>query len=295
MTVGVIIAVTVVSSVLRTPLYDLYLEASTLAAEGNYQQSAEVFSEIIERMPDNPRAVYNYALSCFVTNDYPSADSLLSDFPHGVFLEDTLLEAQSSARLGNAMAGGDYAGVESVVEMLLPEISTGESSENLRQNYEVALKWLAQNEPPPQQDNQQQQDDNQDQSEDNQDQHDDNQNQSEDDQNQSDDDNPDENQPEDNQDQPEDNQGQPDDNRANSDDNQNQSDGGSPDEDHPEDDQDHQSDQDQSDNDENNQLSHPSGSEMSPEVAQMILDMVEEADDDTTKGRTGAAIGVPNW
>jgi hypothetical protein len=257
MTVAAIIAVTVVSSALRTPLYDLYMEASALVAGGNYQESAEVFTEILERMPDSPRAAYNYALSCFVTNDYPAADSLLSDFPRDVFMEDTLLAARSSARLGNAMTGGDYAGVQSVVEMLLPEISTGESCGNLRQNYEVALKWLMQNEPPPPEDNQDQQDNN------NQDQSDDNQDQSDDgspDENQSDD-NQDENQPDDNQDQP-DNGGQ---------------------------------DEDQSDRDESNQPPPPTDSGMTPEVAQMILDMVEEADADTTSGSKGEVIGVPSW
>jgi len=34
---------------------------------------------------------------------------------------------------------------------------------------------------------------------------------------------------------------------------------------------------------------------MTPEVAQMILDMVEEAEADTTGGGTGVAIGTPNW
>ncbi|RKZ02439.1 hypothetical protein DRQ21_08750 [Candidatus Fermentibacteria bacterium] len=276
MTVATLIAVTVVSSALRTPLYDLYMEASSLIAEGNYQESAEIFTEILERMPDNPRAIYNYALSGLVNNDYFTADSLLSIFPEDVFQGDTLLGAKSSARLGNAITGGDYQGVQSVVEMLLPEISTGESSENLRQNYEVALKWLMQNEPPPPEDNQDQSDDN------NQDQSDDNQDQQDDNQDQSDDGSPDENQPDDNQDQSDDNQDQSDNNQDQSDDNQDQPDNGGQDE-------------DQSDSDESNQPPPPSDSEMTPEVAQMILDMVEEADADTTGGGTGEALGVPNW
>ena len=286
MTVAALIAVTVVSSALRTPLYDLYMEASSLIAEGNYQESAEIFTEILERMPDNSRAIYNYALSGLVNNDYFTADSLLSIFPEDVFRGDTLLGAKSSARLGNAITGGDYQGVQSVVEMLLPEISTGESSENLRQNYEVALKWLMQNEPPPPEDNQDQQDDNnqdqsddnQDQQDDNQDQSDDNQDQSNDDQDQSDDGSPDEDQPEDDQDQSDD--GSPDEDQ--SDDNQDQPDNGGQDE-------------DQSDSDESNQPPPPSDSGMTPEVAQMILDMVEEADADTTGSSKGEAIGAPNW
>ncbi len=273
MTVATLIAVTVVSSALRTPLYDLYMEASSLIAEGNYQESAEIFTEILERMPDNPRAIYNYALSGLVNNDYFTADSLLSIFPEDVFQGDTLLGAKSSARLGNAITGGDYQGVQSVVEMLLPEISTGESSENLRQNYEVALKWLMQNEPPPPEDNQDQQDNNN------------NQDQSDDNQDQSDDGSPDENQPDDNQDQSDDNQDQ-------SNDDQDQSDDGSPDEDQPDN---GGQDEDQSDSDESNQPPPPSDSGMTPEVAQMILDMVEEAEADTTGGGTGVAIGTPNW
>ncbi len=34
---------------------------------------------------------------------------------------------------------------------------------------------------------------------------------------------------------------------------------------------------------------------MTPEVAQMILDMVEEAEADKTEGSVGGAIGVPTW
>ncbi|MCK5035959.1 MAG: hypothetical protein KAS73_08725, partial [Candidatus Sabulitectum sp.] len=127
------------------------------------------------------------------------------------------LEARSSARLGNAMLNEDYAGVESVIEMLIPEITTGDSSERIRQNYEVALKWLSRNEPPP---------------------------------------------PDDNEDQEE-----PGDNE----------------------------DQEEPEDDEEDQPPPPGESEMTPEVAQMILDMVEEAQADTTAGSVGEAIGVPNW
>ena len=219
-----IMIMTLLSSTDRTPLLDLYLQADELIEQGRLDDSAVLLEEIIKRMPDNQRAIYNIAVSGFALGDLFTADSLLSTFPENVFEGDTLLEARSSARLGNAMLNEDYAGVESVVEMLTPEITTGDSSERTRQNYEVALKWLSRNEPPP----------------------------------------PDENE---NQEEPDDNEDQeePDDN------------------------------EDQEDEEENQTPPPPGESEMTPEVAQMILDMVEEAQADTTSGSVGSAIGVPNW
>lgn len=241
MTTTVLLIMTLFSSARRTPLLDQYNQASELAQEQRFDQCAEIFREIFERMPDNPRAVYNHAVADFFVGDVHTADSLLSVFPEEVFNEDTLLEAGSSARLGNAMIDENYAGVQGVVEMLLPEISTGEASPRVLQNYEVALKWLMQNEPPPPEDSQ-----------DNQDQQDD-QNQ------QNDQDNQDDQDQQDNQD-----------------------------------DQDQQDNQDQQE-DQDNQPPPPSQPEMTPDVAQMILDMVEEANADTTQNNVGGAIGVPNW
>ena len=238
MTFFAMLSLTIVSATLRTPLLDLYNEATDLISESRYQESAEIFSEILTRMPDNPRAVYNHAVSGYAMGDLLTADSLFSIFPEQVFHGDTLLEARSSARLGNAMANQDYAGVESVLEMLLPELSTGQSSEHIRQNYEVALKWLMQNEPPPPED-QEEPEDNEDQEE-----------------------------PEDNEDQEE-----PEDNE---------------DQEEPEDNEDQEE-------PEENQPPPPSESGMTPEVAQMILDMVEEAQADTTGGTMDGAIGVPTW
>ena len=164
MTIIAVLIMTLVSTPHRTPLLDLYLEATGFISDGRYVETALLFSEIFERMPDNPRAIYNHALSNYALDSLQTADSLLSVFPGEAFLEDTLLEARSSARLGNAMANEDYSGVQSVLEMLLPELSTGESSERIRQNYEVALKWLMQNEPPPPED-QEEPEDNEDQEE----------------------------------------------------------------------------------------------------------------------------------
>ncbi len=256
------LVMTVVSSPDRVPLLDLYLEASELVEENRFEESSLIFSRILERMPDNNRAMYNHAVSSFALGDLFTADSLFSIFPEDLFLKDTLLEARSSARLGNAMANEDYPGVESVVEMLLPEISSGEASERLRQNYEVALKWLMQNEPPPPEDNQDQEEpednENQEEPEDNEDQ-------------EEPEDNEDQEEPEDNEDQEE-----PEDNE---------------DQEEPEDNED----QEEPEDNEENQPPPPEESEMTPEVAQMILDMVEEAQADTTEGSIGGAIGVPNW
>jgi Mg-chelatase subunit ChlI len=253
MTILTVFLTAVVATSLRIPLLDLYNQAEALVEDGGYEESAALFNDILSRMPDNSRAVYNHAVSFLAAGDVHTADSLLSILPDGVFLEDTLLEARSSAKLGNAIASKDYAGVQSVVEMLLPAVSGGQSSQGIRQNYEVALKWLSQNEPPPPEDNQDQSDDssdqNEDQSDDNQDQSDDNSDQNED---------------------------QSDDNQDQSDDNSNQ-------------------DENQSDSEEDDQPPPPARPEMTPEVAQMILDMVEEAQADSTDGTINGAIGVPNW
>ena len=234
MTFLAVLIMTILSTVDRTPLLNLYLEATELVGERRFEESTVLFNEIFTRIPYNRRAIYNHAVSSFAMGDFFTADSLFSIFPEDVFQEDTLLEARSSAKLGNAMANEDHAAVQSVLEMVLPELSTGESSERLRQNYEVALKWLMQNEPPPPED-QEEPEDNEDQEE-----------------------------PEDNEDQEE-----PGDNE---------------DQEEPE-----------PDDDEENQPQPPAESEMTPEVAQMILDMVEEAEADTADGDTGGTIGVPNW
>ena len=234
----------------RVPLLDLYIQAGELIEDGSYDEAAELFDEIYARMPDSRRALYNQAVSRMTTGDYVTADSLLSAFPEDVFAGDTLLEARSSARLGNAMLNSDYAGVESVVEMLLPEIATGESSERIRQNYEVALKWLMQNEPPPPEENQND-DESEDESDNEEDESEDNEDQQEPEDNEDDQEEPQDSNDEDNQEEPDDNQ--------------------------------------------ESQPPPPSESEMTPEVAQMILDMVEEAPVDTTDASSGEVIGVPNW
>jgi hypothetical protein len=187
MTAILILAISLVPAVTRTPLLDLYLSASELAARGSFEECGELFSQIIERMPDNRRAIYNNAVSNLSLGNFQIADSLLSDFPGDELQGDTLLSARSSARLGNAMSNADYAGVQSVVEMLLPEVSTGEAPERIRQNYEVALKWLMQNEPPPPEDQQSESEDQEDPSEDQQDPSEDQQDPSEDQQDPSED------------------------------------------------------------------------------------------------------------
>lgn len=228
--------ITALSSVGRTPLLNLYLEAVEQVEAGMYDESTVGFDEIFTRMPDNNRAVYNHVISCLVTGDLSTADSLLSIFPDTVFMGDTLIEARSSARLGNAMTNNDYAGVQSVVEMLLPVVSSGESSTRIRQNYEVALKWLMQNEPPPPEENQQESEDNEDQQDEKQDE------------------------------------------------NENQENG-----------EDENNSPEKPDNTEEDQPPPPTESEMTPEVAEMILDMVEEAQADTADTSVDGAIGVPNW
>ncbi len=206
-----IMIMTLLSSTDRTPLLDLYLQAGELIEQGRFDDSAMLLEEISKRMPDNQRAVYNIAVSGFATGDLFTADSLFSTFPENVFEGDTLLEARSSARLGNAMLNEDYAGVENVIEMLVPGIATGDSSERMRQNYEVALKWLSRNEPPPPDDSQNQDDpgdsEDQEESDDNEDQEepDGNEDQEEPDDNEDQenhDDNEDQEEPEEEEDQP---------------------------------------------------------------------------------------------
>ena len=228
MTTLLLLTISLATPASRIPLLNLYLEASEMASQGSYEECSELFSQIIGRMPDNQRAIYNSAVSSLTLGNYQTADSLLSGIPREEFQGDTLLSARSSARLGNSMNNGDYAGVQSVVEMLLPEVRSGEASPAILQNYEVALKWLIQNEPPPPED---QQDPNEDQQDPNEDQQD-----------------PNEDQQDPNEDQQDNSQPEP-----------------------------------------------PAESEMTPEVAQMILDMVEEAEADTTRNSIGGVIGAPTW
>jgi len=171
----------VVSRPDRTPLLDLYLDAGDCIEQGNLQEAGSIVEQIARRMPGNPRALYNAGVASMASGNFPAADSLLSQLPEGFIGEDTLLEARSSARLGAAISAEDYAGVESVLYMLLPAVSSGEATMRMLQNWEVALKWLQQNEPPPpeenpdqedQEDEQQEQDERQDEQDEQQDEQD---------------------------------------------------------------------------------------------------------------------------
>ncbi|PIE52056.1 hypothetical protein CSA37_08350 [Candidatus Fermentibacteria bacterium] len=234
----------------QTPLLDIYNQVVQLTSENLYEEAFPLVNNIAERMPDNERAGYNAATAIMLQGDFSTADSLLSLIPQGSIGEDTLTEALSSARLGNSMAAGDYNGVQSVVEMVEPWVTQGTATERMLQNREVAIKWLRQNEPPPDQD-QQNQDDQE------------NQEDQEDQENQEDQD--------DQQDQ-EDQEDQEDQN--------NQQD---------------QEDQENQEEESEEQPPPPSNPEMTPEIAQTILDMVEEAEADTASVSSGGAMGAPIW
>jgi hypothetical protein len=175
-----------------------YLEA------GQLELAYAAFSEIVARMPHLGRARYDAAGVASEMESWAGADSLLAPGELGVE-PDSTASAEAAVLLGSSISAGDYGGVERALGMLRERILDGAPFDCDLTNYEVALNWLRNNEPPEDQ-SQDQSEDQQDQSEDQQDQSEDQQDQSEDQQDQSEDQ---QDQSEDQQDQSEDQQEAP--------------------------------------------------------------------------------------
>ncbi len=178
----ILLCVTVGQDLSGYPLSQIYDNAVEYIQEGELELAANAFAEIMTRMPHLGRARYDAAGVLFEMEMYADADTLLSAGDLGVEA-DSAASASAASLLGTSIAAGDYAGVETAYNQLREIITAGSSSHDCDlTNYEVAINWLRNNEPPEDQsqDQQDQAEDQQDQSEDQQDQSEDQQDQSED-------------------------------------------------------------------------------------------------------------------
>jgi len=240
--------------------------AAEMYLEGRYEEAAEIWEQLFERMPHRSRLAYNLAASRFVMDSFIAADSVLSTVSGEDTGEDTLSTANALTSLALAIQTDDYGGVENAVDRLRGNLSDGISPECERSGLESGLNWLDNHEPPD--DQQDQNEDQQDQNEDQQDQNEDQQDQNEDQQDQN----------EDQQDQNEDQQDQNEDQQDQNEDQQDQN-------------------EDQQDQTEEQEPPPPAVDELTPEQAEAILDLVEESptdEDPTGKGKAGYPAG-PVW
>jgi len=244
---------------IRYPLAHVYQTGMESLLEGDHERALEAFVEIMNRMPHDGRARFDAAAVLFELEFYAEADTLVSAGDLAVEA-DSAASASYATLLGRSIELGDYEGVQSSFEGLREILSGGESRECDRTNYEVALNWLRNNEPPEEQgdgDSDSDSDDQSDQTEDSED--------SEDSQ--------------DDQDQQSDDGGDPDDSEDQSEDQEDQSD-----------------EQDEQDEQEASPPPPPSRGEMSEEDAERILELVEEAEPPDSSGGGKAYVpGGPVW
>ena len=240
----------------RYPLAYVYQTGMESLLEGDHERALEAFVEIMNRMPRDGRARYDAAAVLFELESYAEADTLVSAGDLAVEA-DSAASASCATLLGRSIELDDYEGVQSSFERLRETLSGGESRECDRTNYEVALNWLRNHEPPEEQgdgDSDGDSDDQSDQSEDSEDSQDD-------------------------QDQQSDDGGDPDDSEDQSEDQEDQSD-----------------EQDEQDEQEASPPPPPSRGEMSEEDAERILELVEEAEPpDSTGGGKAYLPGGPVW
>lgn len=148
------------------PLLGLYTDAIELWSSGDREAAASLFAEIAGRMPHEPRAFYNLAALSGEMDMWGRADTIMTGLSGWDGLGgDSLFNAGVSAALGKAMSEEDHAGVERQLNTLLPRVASATADSLMRHNYEVALRWLASREPPPDQ-SPQNDDESEDQSED---------------------------------------------------------------------------------------------------------------------------------
>ncbi len=153
-----------------------------------YAEASEIWDDLLSRMPHRSRIAYNLAASFFLMDSPAAADSILT-IVSGDVDADTLACAVALTDLALAIQMDDYSGVENTVRTLIENISDGVSLDCERIGLEAGLNWLANHEPPDDQneDQQDQNEDQQDQNEDQQDQNEDQQDQNDDQQDQNDD------------------------------------------------------------------------------------------------------------
>jgi len=238
----------------NSPLLEVYLDALNLWASGELEGASALFGEIAERMPHAPRAVYNLAALAGRNGLWGRADTLMTALQGWEDMGgDSLFDARVSASLGRAIVEDDCRGVREQLETMLPVVVAGTADSITRHNYEVALRWLSQQEPPPRDESRDRQDE--------------------------------ENREDEQQD--EDEEGREDEQRDGEDreDEQQQGEDG-------EDREDDRKDR----GEETPQSAPPEAGEMTPEEAQRILDMVEEAEPMGDKNAYGAVVpGAPDW
>ncbi|MBD3277390.1 MAG: hypothetical protein GF388_03735 [Candidatus Aegiribacteria sp.] len=162
--------------------------ASELYSEGRYSESAEIWSQLLQRMPHRGRIAYNAAAALFNLEEFQLADSILSGAGQDTVGEDTLTAAESLTGLALAISTEDYGGVQQAVSDLSESVASGGSFRSQRIGLEAGLNWLDHHEPPEdQQDNQDQEDQQQDDQQDQQDDQDQEDQQQDDQQEQQDD------------------------------------------------------------------------------------------------------------
>ncbi len=165
----ILLCVTVGQDMSGYPLSQIYDNALEYIQEGELELAANAFAEIMARMPQLGRARYDAAGVLFEMEMYADADTLVSAGDLGVGT-DSVASASAASLLGASIAAGDYAGVETAYGRLREIITGGSPHDCDLTNYEVAINWLRNNDPPEDQsqDQQDQSEDQQDQSEDQQ-------------------------------------------------------------------------------------------------------------------------------
>jgi len=230
----------------RYPLAYVYQIGMESLLEGDHERALEAFTEIMNRMPHDGRARYDAAGVLFELGSYAEADTLVS--------------AGNLAVESDSAASASYA-TDGLRELL----SGGESRECDRTNYEVALNWLRNHEPPEEQGDGESDGDSDDQS-----------------------------------DQSEDSEDSQDDQSDDGEDSDGSDDQSEDQEDQSEDQEDQSEDQeDQSEDQEDQEASPPpppSRGEMSEEDAERILELVEEAEPpESSEGGKAYVPGGPVW
>jgi hypothetical protein len=116
-------------------------------SERRFDDALEALMDLHERVPDNGRISYNLGAALFGTETYAAAESLMME-SDGVGA-DTLSSARAASRLATAIGNNDYAGVSSAADTLRRLLAEGSAVTPLdAANYETALNWLLNHEPP---------------------------------------------------------------------------------------------------------------------------------------------------